>query len=256
MLTTTVPKAPVPLRSGRHRAARRDEHAHDSFTTSTGRPRGTVHRTRRSALVAAALTAGLIAGPAMTDAAVADSYTVRSGDTLSGIAQRHGTTWRALYQLNRRGVARPSRIFVGQTLELGAHRAGHHAQPTGRSATAASNGSFGKRVLAHARQVKGVPYRYGGASPAQGFDCSGLTSYVFAQAGKTIPRTSAAQAAVAHRISRSQLRQGDLIFYHPSGRVSHVAIYAGNGMVWEAPSSGRQVRYAPIWNVPRFYGRI
>lgn len=220
------------------------------------RHRRTVDRTRRRALITIGLTAGLIAGPAVTNAASADTYTVRSGDTLSEIAQQHGSSWRTLYQLNRRVVSSPSHIFVGQRLELGAGSGGQADQGTSSSGPISSSGAFTQRVLSEASKVEGVPYVYGGTSPAQGFDCSGFTSYVFARAGRTIPRTSAAQAAAAQRISSSQLQPGDLVFFTPSGRVSHVAIYAGNGMVWEAPSSGRQVRYAPIWNVPRFYGRI
>ncbi|MEJ7775460.1 MAG: NlpC/P60 family protein [Nocardioidaceae bacterium] len=52
------------------------------------------------------------------------------------------------------------------------------------------------------------------------------------------------------------MRPGDLIFFRPYGSVSHVAIYAGNGMVWESPGTGQQVRYAGIWDVPRSYGRF
>lgn len=256
MRTTAVPSSPISHRPGGLRDTLDDSHTHKASAMLSGRHRGPVHRTRRRALATVALTAGLIAGPAVTNAATADSYTVRSGDTLSGIAQRHGTSWRTLYQLNRHAVSSPSRIFVGQRLELGGESGRQHARPTAGNRRATGSGSFTRRVLAEASKVEGVPYRYGGTSPAQGFDCSGFTRYVFARAGKTIPRTSAAQAATAQRISGSQLRPGDLIFFRPSGRVSHVAIYAGNGMVWEAPSSGRQVRYAPIWDVPRSYGRI
>ena len=238
---------------GRHRGTSRAQ-----WTPVVSAPGGEHRRQsphwmrRRRAMVATALTAALVAAPGVTSAAAAHSYTVRSGDTLSSIAQRHGTTWRTLYRLNRNAVSSADRIFVGQRLRVGGKGSG----PDLQSADDGLSGPFVQRVLAEARKVEGVPYVYGGSTPSQGFDCSGFTSYVFARAGKTIPRTSAAQAAAARRISSAELRPGDLVFYTPSGGVSHVAIYAGRGMVWEAPSSGRQVRYAPMWNVPRFYGRL
>lgn len=259
MRVTFVSSTP-PFEPGRHRGAPAGGHAVSSVLAPAPRPRRKgVNRTRRRAIAAAVLTAGLVASPALTEAAVADSYTVRPGDTLAHIAQDQGTTWQELYQLNRRVVSSPNRIYVGQALNVDGGSAAlnsHATQQVGDRSRVTSRSSFGQRVLAEAAKVKGVPYVYGGTSPEQGFDCSGFTSYVFAKAGRTLPRTSGAQAAASQRISRSELRAGDLIFFTPSGRVSHVAIYAGNGMVWEAPSSGKQVRYAPMWDVPRFYGRI
>jgi cell wall-associated NlpC family hydrolase len=195
--------------------------------------------------------------PMFTSAALAD-YTVRPGDTLSKIAERNDLTWQSLYRLNRDVVADPDQIYVGQSLNLNGRSGGRDSGPAeaGSFSVPASDGSFGQRALAEARQLQGISYVYGGDSPAEGFDCSGFTSYVFGQAGKQIPRTSSAQAAAATPISRSQLRPGDLIFFRPYGSVSHVAIYAGNGMVWESPGTGQQVRYAGIWDVPRSYGRF
>lgn len=80
-------------------------------------------------------------------------------------------------------------------------------------------------VLSIASQYLGTPYLYGGTTPSA-FDCSGYTSYVFAQAGKSIPRTSAAQYARSSKISNPQ--PGDLVFFG-SGSVSHVGIYVGGG---------------------------
>lgn len=85
----------------------------------------------------------------------------------------------------------------------------------------------------------GKPYRWGASGP-NSFDCSGLTSYAWAKAGVTLPRSSGAQFAGTERISRSQLRPGDLVFYHSP--ISHVAMYIGDGKVVEAPNSGNNVR--------------
>ncbi|MEX2549103.1 MAG: NlpC/P60 family protein [Nitriliruptoraceae bacterium] len=86
----------------------------------------------------------------------------------------------------------------------------------------------------------GKPYRWGGNGPGS-FDCSGLVVYSFRAAGITsLPRSSSAQYGATARISRSELRPGDLVFYHSP--ISHVAIYIGDGKVVEAPNSGSQVR--------------
>ena len=86
----------------------------------------------------------------------------------------------------------------------------------------------------------GKPYAWGAGGP-DAFDCSGLVTYAFRSAGIThLPRSSSAQAAATTRISRADLRPGDLVFYHRP--ISHVAIYIGGGRVVEAPNSGNNVR--------------
>lgn len=105
--------------------------------------------------------------------------------------------------------------------------------------------------------LMGAPYRYGGTDPVQGFDCSGLVSYVFRQAaGASLPRTSSSQAATSRRISRSKLREGDLVFFNTLGRAnSHVGIYIGDGRFINAPSSGGRVRIDSMDN-PYFAKRF
>ena len=247
-------------RPGRHRAPR----GAGSNTTLLRRAFTGKHRAecQRSgglrALATGTIAAGLVAAPALTSPASAHStYTVQSGDTLSSIAQSVGSTWRELYTANRDVISSPTLIYPGQTLQTSSSGSTDRTAPTssdgGDSATHATG--FTENLLAAASQLEGVPYVYGGSTPS-GFDCSGFTQYVFAQAGKSIPRTSSEQAAAATAVSGDDLRPGDLIFYSPGGSVSHVAIYAGDGMVWEAPASGGQVRYAPIWDVSRSYGRF
>ncbi|MDQ0786499.1 NlpC/P60 family protein [Streptomyces sp. B3I8] len=87
----------------------------------------------------------------------------------------------------------------------------------------------------------GSPYVYGATGPSS-FDCSGLTSWAYAQAGVSIPRTSQAQANIGTRIySQSQLQVGDLVFFFND--IHHVGLYAGNGQVLHAPRTGTVVRY-------------
>lgn len=106
----------------------------------------------------------------------------------------------------------------------------------------------GAQIVAEAEQfVDKVPYVYGGASPS-GFDCSGLVQYVFKQVGVNLPRTSEEQAKVGSAVQESQLQPGDLIFSSWSGEdaAGHVAIYAGNGNLIEAPHTGEDVHSMPL----------
>jgi cell wall-associated NlpC family hydrolase len=88
----------------------------------------------------------------------------------------------------------------------------------------------GERAVMYARSEIGTPYLWGGRTPGVGFDCSGLTSWAWEQAGTMIPRVSRDQYAATKRITRSELRAGDLVFYAADGiTISHVGMYAGDG---------------------------
>src|SRR5690348_4256912 len=67
------------------------------------------------------------------------------------------------------------------------------------------------RVVRYARRLLGIRYRYGGVSPAGGFDCSGFTRFVYAHFGVALPHYSGGQFAVGRRVSRAGLRPGDLV---------------------------------------------
>lgn len=113
-------------------------------------------------------------------------------------------------------------------------------------------------VVLSAMTLLDSPYRYGGREPATGFDCSGLVHYVFSQerASSPIPRSTAAQAGASRRVSRSQLRPGDLVFFNTLGKPnSHVGIYIGNDQFINAPSSGGRVRIDSL-NNPYFAKRF
>ncbi|WP_328463067.1 C40 family peptidase [Streptomyces sp. NBC_00448] len=98
----------------------------------------------------------------------------------------------------------------------------------------------------------GDPYYYGASGPSQ-FDCSGLTSWAYAQAGVTIPRTSQEQANAGTRIyNASQLEVGDLVIFY--GDFHHVGFYAGGGQVLHAPKPGAVVRYEAMSDMPFEFG--
>jgi cell wall-associated NlpC family hydrolase len=111
-------------------------------------------------------------------------------------------------------------------------------------------------AIAAARSQLGVPYRWGGASPGSGFDCSGLTMYAWAAGGKSLPHSSRSQFSMSQRISADQLQPGDLVF--GGNPVHHVGLYVGNGLMIHAPHSGDVVRIAGIYSSsgPVRFGRI
>lgn len=115
--------------------------------------------------------------------------------------------------------------------------------------------SFRVRALQVAAQQNGKPYRYGSTGP-NSFDCSGLVKYSFAQAGKALPRTSGEMYRATQRISPSQKQPGDLIFMSSNGRIGHVAVYAGDGMMWDAPTAGRTVSKRRIYSSSYYVGRV
>ncbi len=104
----------------------------------------------------------------------------------------------------------------------------------------------GMRTAQSARAELGAPYRFGGAA-RNGFDCSGLVSYVHAQNGIITPRTAATQQLAASVIPLDSLRPGDLLFYRSNGAsVDHVVIYVGDSQFVHAPRSGRVVELGRI----------
>jgi cell wall-associated NlpC family hydrolase len=117
----------------------------------------------------------------------------------------------------------------------------------GKSASAYAASAF-----AYAKTRLGDPYVYGASGPSS-FDCSGLTSWAYGQAGVKLPRTAAEQASAGTRIySQSQLAVGDLVIFY--GDHHHVGLYAGDGMVLHAPKPGTVVRYEPISDMPFQFG--
>lgn len=116
----------------------------------------------------------------------------------------------------------------------------------GSSAVKVTKVSTAKEVISEAKQLKGKPYRYGGATPS-GFDCSGYVQYVYKQAGKKIGRTSGAQLSGAS-IPKSKKKPGDILIFMRGGTAYHSAIYAGDGKMWEAQRTGVPVGKHGIWS--------
>ena len=105
-------------------------------------------------------------------------------------------------------------------------------------------------ALGIAASLAGIYYVWGGTTTA-GFDCSGFTQYVFNKLGISIPRTAAEQQQALMPVSDP--RPGDLVFF--GSPAYHVGIYAGNGMMWDAPHSGAAVALRAVWSSNPTYGR-
>lgn len=107
-------------------------------------------------------------------------------------------------------------------------------------------GSGRSAVVAIAQRYLGIPYVWGGASPGGGFDCSGLTMYVFAQVGVSLAHGATLQQRASTPVPLSALQPGDLVFYGNANFSSHMAIYIGGGRTIEAARTGTLVRYGVL----------
>ncbi len=121
-------------------------------------------------------------------------------------------------------------------------------------------------VVRRALAQVGVPYSWGGGNAngptlgvrdggvadthgdyrKVGFDCSGLMLYAYAGIGVAIPKYSGYQYEAGRRVPLAEKRRGDLVFWATGGRIYHVALYLGDGLIVEAPYSGGHVRVTPM----------
>jgi peptidoglycan DL-endopeptidase CwlO len=109
------------------------------------------------------------------------------------------------------------------------------------------NASAAQIAVGAALSVQGTQYVWGSADPGVGFDCSGLTSWAWAQAGVYIPHSSAAQYSALPHVPLGSVQAGDLIFYYSP--ISHVALYIGGGQIVHArhPGPGGEVQVQSIY---------
>ncbi len=113
--------------------------------------------------------------------------------------------------------------------------------------------SLRNSIVRTAYNFLGVPYRWGGESVEEGFDCSGFTMTVYRLNGLDLPRSSRSQWRTGRSVGRSDLKKGNLLFFRTAGngKISHVGIYIGNGQFIHAPGRGKKVRKSSLNN--RYY---
>ena len=130
--------------------------------------------------------------------------------------------------------------------------AGTPQQPVARNAGRISveprvaDTSVGGAIADLAMGMVGTRYRFGGADPTEGFDCSGLVFYAYGQAGYRVPRTSQELFRAVRKIAVGAADPGDLMFFQDQAKLSHVGIYVGDGQFVHAPASGGTVAIADL----------
>ncbi len=122
-------------------------------------------------------------------------------------------------------------LLLSFTVFLFLSACGSHKKPVAK--TSSPKQKF-ERVY---QKYKGVKYRYGGTT-SRGFDCSGFVQRAFMDAYKiSLPRTTKAMMKAGKRVSKQDLKAGDLVFFHPTRKYYHVGIYLGNGIFIHASTS-------------------
>ena len=192
--------------------------AHSIKTSSTG----------RRVAVAGLLAAGAAVAGSATAAAAPVSVDVPVEFQLPGVPAQ------VTFDLPE-GIALPAGLAQAAPVEF---------------AAPAPEVSAGQRIVDAASTRVGSPYVWGATGP-NSFDCSGLTSWAYQEAGISIPRTSQAQIGGGTQVAKADLQPGDIVAFYSGA--THVGIYAGNGQVVHAPYSGTSVSYAPVDSMP-FYG--
>lgn len=180
-------------------------------------------------------TCHLHLGTGMTDLPVVSSHST-------------GAAVAAVLALAVAGIATAPQAAGAQQVTLVAPRPVPAPRPFARLSKSAH--AIRDSLVALTRMQLGVPYRRGASSPDDGFDCSGLARYVMARFGARLPRTSHEQALVGKKIERdiAALKPGDLLTFGRGRRISHVAIYIGNGRYIHAPVPGDTVREESLSN--------
>lgn len=223
------------------------------------------------------------------------SITIKSGDTLSAIARKYGTTVAKLKALNNLSS---DLIYVGANLKIAGNvtsssqgstnnqttnsttnqntQQSTSANTSSSTTSSTSNSSTSQSttnqqpvsqapttssvdsssITSYALSFLGTPYVYGGATPA-GFDCSGFVQYVFNNFGKNVGRTTYQQQYAGTQIDISQAQAGDLYFWGSYGSAYHVAIALGNGQYVMSPAPGQSVRTGSVqYYTPSFAVRV
>ena len=151
---------------------------------------------------------------------------------------------RAQAQAVQGAQAAPSPSVPSSTGEAGEGDGLSTSSPAVEYTPPPADASKGAQVVAIALQYLGVPYVWGAADPSVGFDCSGLTKYVFAKVGVSLPHYAAAQYQLGSPVSKDQLQPGDLVFFRNLG---HMGMYIGGGNMIHAPRTGDVVKISSIY---------
>ncbi|BBG03189.1 MULTISPECIES: C40 family peptidase [Pseudonocardia] len=188
----------------------------------------------------AATTLG--SGLEQATAAVPQAFEQADAARIAAVAAQQEAQERAEQERARAGERAANN--AGRGAGSGAGGSGGGGGPVGD----VSGSSAGIQALTTAKTALGAPYKWGATGPSA-FDCSGLMVWAFEQAGIDLPRTSSAQSQMGGQsVSKSELKPGDMVFFYSP--VSHVGIYAGNGKILHASTSGEPVKYSDVDAMP------
>lgn len=157
-------------------------------------------------------------------------YKVRFGDfPEKEIARRRAENLRMAGIIDEYYIVKPENYSVAQVGRLG-------------------QGYLRNRLVHTAESFMGIPYKWGGSSAEDGFDCSGLTMAVYQLNGLKLPRNSRLQYRVGMEVKKSELRKGDLVFFatNRGNKISHVGIYVGDNTFIHAPRTGKKIRKSSL----------
>jgi len=240
----------------RHRAERRPLTALDDIATAASTGMATVGR--RSALVAASgglvMTMAIPASAAPSESPATNlppvDVTALTAEARAALATSPvvSVPTEAAWGFDAPAItvtANPKPVVVERTAPAASRSA---ARPAESANNAIPQSVAGNAVLEIAARYVGVPYVAGGASP-DGFDCSGFVSYVYAQLGISLPRSSGDYYNVGVRVTEPL--PGDIIV-----SPGHVGIYAGDNLQIDAPRPGKTIQFRPIWQSNPVYVRV
>ncbi len=193
-------------------------------------------------------------GVSLQDYSAANAQVVTADNASSAPVEEEGFTATSVAELSAQKAAAARAALAEQRRTQLASSATSY---TGESADQLAQnpiyqGTSASGVSAVARQYLGVPYVFGGETPA-GFDCSGLVKYVFAQFGLNLPHSVRAQHNAGTVVSREDARPGDIVVWND---FSHDGIYTGNGIFIDAPKPGDHVKERPIWSTNVHFVRL
>jgi len=248
----------------RHRSARRPVTPLTDFATAATGSLAQVGR--RTAVVAAStgLMVSVVAVPAGAATTSGDQAALPSVDTAALTASAKtaletapvvtapaDAAWTFEAPAATAVVPEPEPVrVVERSVSRSTQRATVETAAVEATAAAVPQSVAGNAVLEIAARYVGTPYVSGGTTP-DGFDCSGFVSYVYAQLGISLPRTSSAIKAAGTVISAAEAQPGDLIW-----SPGHISIYAGGDQQIDSPRPGKTVQFRSIWQSSPTYIRI
>ncbi len=214
----------------------------------------------KSRAMAVSIAAALVVVPLSGAAAVAISGSATPTPDAEAVALRSTEFVAQVEQIGAPVAAESDSIFAVETPDLTvtinpkpvvaprATRAPAAARTVANSADVAQ-AIAGSSIIAEAAKYAGLPYVSGGTSPDTGFDCSGFVSYVYAQFGISLPRSSGAYYSVGTRVDSPQ--PGDIIV-----SPGHLGLYAGPNLQIDAPRPGKTIEFRSIWQKSPIYVRV